>query len=159
MTQATPTADHKLSASEWRKTPYAQSDARDPDGAVNKLLAKYGVCEIVTALYRGRHDRPAWGVRFVLKGKGYRVSLETLNAEGIPEEKLLSQVKRAVFYMLKSCLEMSGVFMPPEQTLFAFLEPPAMGGLTMFEAFEPLVPQLKAPDLSRLMLPPKQEAK
>jgi hypothetical protein len=89
-----PTAtNHPLTPRDWRKTPYAQSDARDPDGAVNKLLAKYGVSEIVTALYRGRHDRPAWGVRFVLNGKGYRVSLETLSVEGVPAEKLMLAIR------------------------------------------------------------------
>ena len=152
-------ADRPLTSAEWRKTPYAQSNARDPDGAVCKLLEKYGVGEIVTAKYRDqhKHNRLAWGVRFILNGKGYRVSLETLDVPDVPEDKLLAQVKRAVYYLLKSCLEVTGVFMSPEQTLFAFLEPPGMNGLTMFEALASIVPQLKAPDLSRLMLPPRRE--
>jgi hypothetical protein len=61
--------------------------------------------------------------------------------------------------MLRSCLEVSGVFAPPEQTLFAFLEPPAMNGLTVFEALSPILPQLKAPDLSSLKLPPARNGK
>lgn len=146
----------KLSRSEWSRTPYAKSDARNPDGAIQALLAKYGVVEIVTASYLGPTKRPGFGVRFVLKGKPYLVALETLDADATPDE-LRTQVKRAVYHYLKSVLEVTGVFMSVEQALFAYLELPAQGGAgvtTMFAWAEPKIAKLTAPSFAKLMLPP-----
>jgi hypothetical protein len=149
-------AEKKLSRSEWLKTPYAKSDAKNPDGAIQALLAKYGVVEVMTASYLGVNKRPGFGVRFVLKGKPYRVALETLNADASPDE-LRVQVKRAVFHYLKSVLEVTGVFMSVEEALFAYLELPTPAGdglTTMFEYARPTVNKLTAPDFGKLMLPP-----
>lgn len=147
----------KMSRTDWNKTPYAGTDAKDTDGAIARLLAKYGVKETMTVNYVGPNGRPGYGVRFVLKGRCYRIALEVLEA-WVGEDELKNQVKRAIFYHLKSALEVANVFMPPEQVLFAFLEAPATGA-TMYEAAQPYLQQLTAPDFGRLMLPPpKREA-
>lgn len=146
----------KLTRTEWNKTPYSGTDAKDTDGAIARLLAKYGVKETMTVNYVGPNGRPGYGVRFVLKGKCYRIALETLDVWHVSEGELKAQVKRAIFYHLKSALEVANVFMPPEQVLFAFLEAPATGA-TMYEAAQPYLQQLTAPDFGRLMLPPKRE--
>lgn len=150
-------SDPKLTRTEWRKTPYAGTEAKDADGALTRLLEKYRVRDIATiAFSSGAHGRPGWGVRFVLDGKCYRVSLETLHVYPgqVSEAELKVQVKRAVFHFLKSALEMATVFMPVEQVLFAFLELPGAGGATAYEAALPHLAQLRAPDFGRLMLPP-----
>ncbi|WP_439625938.1 hypothetical protein [Gemmata sp.] len=147
-------ATKRLTRAEWNKTPYAGSEARDADGAVQKLLAKYGVRDVATVSFTTPGGRPGYGVRFVLGGRCYRIALETL-AAAATEDELRVQAKRAVFHFLKSALELSNVFMPPEQVLFAFLELPAAGGATMYEGARPHLGQLTAPEFGRLMLPAK----
>lgn len=154
-----PTPPRKLTRGEWNKTPYAGSEAKDADGAIQRLLAKYKVKEVMTVSYTGPNGRPAYGIRFVLTGKSYRIALETLDVypSHVAEQDLKTQVKRAIYFFLKSSLEMANVFMPPEQVLFAFLESPNAGGVTMYEAAQPYLQQLTAPDFGRLMLPPPRE--
>jgi hypothetical protein len=148
----------KLSRSEWAKTPYAKSEARNPDAAILALLAKYGVVEVMNAQYRGPNGRLAFGVRFVLRGKPYRIALEVLNAEAKPEE-LCVQVKRAIYHYLKSLLEVTGLFISTEQALFAHLELSGEAGksMTMWEYAEDTVKRLVAPSFAQLMLSPKPE--
>lgn len=149
----------RLTRTEWLKTPYAKSSAQNPDGAIQSLLAKYGVSEIMTAQYLGPNKRPGFGVRFVLRGKPYCVALETLDADATPDE-LRIQVKRAVFHYLKSTLEVTGVFISVEEALFAYLELPDREGRpqTMFQYAKPTVDKLIAPSFAPLMLvAPKEE--
>lgn len=144
----------RLTRTEWNKTPYAGSEAKDSDRDIQRLLEKYGVKEMMTVNYTGPSGRPGYGVRFVLKGKCYRLALETLDTFlQVTEEERKVQVKRAIYYHLKSALEVANVFMPPEQVLFAFLESPATGQ-TMYEGAQPYLQRLAAPDFGRLMLPP-----
>ena len=143
----------RMSRSEWAKTPYAGSTAQDADGAIQRLLAKYGVRDVMTAQFTGEGGRPGYGIRFVLNGKCYRIALETLDAQA-GDEELRVQVKRAIFFFLKSALELANVFVPPEQVLFAFLELPAAGNATMYEGAKPYLQQLTTPDFGRMMLPP-----
>lgn len=139
-----------MTRSEWsRKTPYANSEAQNPDGAIQALLAKYGVVQTQWTTGIGLQGRPAIELRFVLKGKGYRMALETLEAE-VPPASLLLQVKRALFYYLKSVLEVSTLFFSSEELLFAFLELP--GGRTMFESAEPHLAKLHTPNFGQLMI-------
>lgn len=147
----------RLSRTEWNKTPYAGSTAKDSDGDIKRLLNKYGVREIMTASFVGDAGRLGFGVRFVLNAKTYRIALTTLDAQ-VGADEVETQAKRAIFYFLKSSLELSNVFMPLEQVLFAFLELPAGGGATMYEGAKPHLQQLSSPDFARLMLPPKRES-
>src|SRR5688572_12686126 len=98
-----------MKRSEWAKTPYAKSMAQDPDAAIQKLLTKYGITETQWTTGSGPNGRPAVMLRFSLKGKGYRMMLETLDAEADRTE-LLRQIKRALFFYLKSTLEASQLF-------------------------------------------------
>lgn len=146
----------RMSRADWNKTPYAGSTAKDADGAITALLAKYKVTETQITSCRGPNLRPAYMLRFVLKGKCYRIAVETLDAWHVSEAELMLQAKRAVFYFLKSTLEMTTTFFPAEQVLFAFLEVPRSDGetQTMFEGARPYIAQLTAPNFGRLMLPP-----
>jgi hypothetical protein len=140
----------KMTRSEWARTPYAGSQATRTEDSASGLLSKYGVQVFQWTQGRGQNGRPAIQFRFELKGKTYRVMIETLLADASPDE-LIVQAKRAIYHYLKSALEMASVFVPMEKTLFAFLELP--GGYTCFEAAAPYVNQLEGPDFGRLMLP------
>jgi hypothetical protein len=140
----------KLRRGEWGRTPYAGSEASRTEDAVANLVAKYNVTCFQWTQGRGPNGRPAIAFRFELNGKTYRVMIETLDAEAKSDE-LLTQVKRVIYYYLKSALEMATVFVPMEKSLFAFLELP--DGTTMFEAAQPYMDRLKGPDFSMLMLP------
>lgn len=153
------TTPKQMTRTEWNKTPYAGSDAKDADGAIARLLSKYGVTETMTVQFTGEGGRPGYGIRFALKGKCYRIALEALDAPHVSDDERKVQVKRAVYFFLKSSLEMANVFMPPEQVLFAFLEAPGAGGATMYEGAKPYLQQLTAPDFGRLMLPPAREGR
>ena len=145
----------KLTRAQWLKTPYAKSEARDPDGAIRALLGKYGVRDVQWTEAGGPSGRPACMLRFILKGKTYRVMIESLDAQADAGE-LLKQVKRAIYFMLKSTLEITGVFCSAEQALFAWLELP--GGQTLYEGAAPHLAKLNGPDFSTLLLPaPKGE--
>lgn len=146
----------RLTRTEWNKTPYAGSTAKDTDRDIERLLEKYGVKETMFASYTGDSGRPGFGVRFVLKGKTYRIALTTLDAQA-DETELKVQTKRAIYFFLKASLEVSNVFMPPEQVLFAFLELPGAGNATMYEGAKGYLQQLASPDFGRLMLPPKRD--
>jgi hypothetical protein len=142
-----------MTAAEWNKTPYANTEARDTEATIIRLLDKYGVKEHTISSFTGRNKRPAWGIRFSIKGQSYRIALEVLDAPRIPEEKLKTQVKRVIFHFLKSTLEMTNVFMPVEQVLFAFLE--LNSNVTVFEMAMPRLAQL-AQTLTTPALPPAE---
>lgn len=141
-----------MTRSEWLKTPYAGTEAKDPDRAIQQLLDKYGVRDIQWTIGTGPEGRRAAMLRFILDGKGYRLMLETLEADA-KEIELLRQVKRAIFYTLKAALE-SARFFGPEKTLFAFLELP--NGQTMHDAAALFMDRLAGPDFGRLMLSPPE---
>lgn len=123
----------------WLRTPYATTNAQDPDAAVVKLLGKYSIAKFSTI-----HDtiagRPGYGVRFQLNGLWYVVAFPTMDVKQVEPYQLLRQIKRLVFYTLKSLLETSSVFMPPEQLLLPFLE---VNGKTLYQQLEPKLDQLK----------------
>jgi hypothetical protein len=141
-----------MSRSEWRKTPYAASDARDPDKSIRDLLRKYAVADIQSTETTGPQGRPAFQVRFILRGKTYCVPVETLEADAGPDE-LLKQAKRAVYHMLKAMLEAAEVFWPAEQALFAFLEVPGGRGI-LYDAARPALQRLEAPTFGTLLAIP-----
>jgi hypothetical protein len=137
----------RLSRTEWAKTPYARSEAKNPDASITSLLAKYGIEDHQFAQGKGANGRRAVLLRFVMNGRAYRIALETLDADATPEE-LTVQVKRVTYYYLKSVLEMSNIFISVEEALFAFMELP--DGATTFEVAGPLPAQ----DFMAKLLPP-----
>lgn len=139
-----------LSRGEWRKTPYNDTTA-DTDRALARLLSKYEIEEYQWA--QGKlNDRPAVSLRFILRGKPYKIQLSTLDADADRDE-LVAQVKRAIYYSLKSMLEFSSVFIAPEQALFAFLE--IQEGVTLYELAAPRLSSLTAGSFMKLLPPPR----
>lgn len=107
---------------DWLKTPYATSDAKRADAAFNTLFEKYKVDSWQFIQGRGPHGRPAFGVRFIFKGFTFRHGLEALDVAGVEADQLLKQIKRAIYWDVKSRLEMAGVFQPVEEVMFSWLE-------------------------------------
>lgn len=141
----------RLNKADWRKTPYALSEVSDPDKSVRDLLKRYGVKDVQFTETDGPNGRPSFSVRFRLGDHTYRVGVETLNAEAKPDD-LVRQVKRAVYYQLKTLLEFATVFGPVEKVLFSYLE--ADSGHTMYDLAAPNLPSLKATgSFARLALP------
>lgn len=141
---------NRMLRSDWNKTPYAGSTAANADTAVTSLLEKYGVKEYQWTRGLGPNGRSAVMLRWNHKGKTYRIMIETLWADA-PADDLIRQAYRAMFYYLKSTLEMAGVFFPLDTSLFAFLELP--NGSTMYEMASPHMATLQSADFSRLCLP------
>lgn len=129
----------------WDRTPYSSGKAKTPDASITTLLEKYGVVEHQITNHRGPNGRPAITVRFVLRGRGYRFSIETLDAKDIEPEKLVKQVKRVIYWTLKPTLETLLVFMPPEQALLPFLEDAS--GQTVYEGLAKHLPKLTSQGL------------
>lgn len=100
----------RLSRRDWEKTPYAQSEAKDPDRALSMLLEKYKVTERQWTEHKGAHDRPACALSFILGGKTYRITVETLDTYNVDREPLIRQVKRVIFWTLKPLMENAIVF-------------------------------------------------
>lgn len=121
---------NKMRRPEWNKTPYATSKCRDPDKSITDLFRKYKIHEYQFGTCYGPNKRKMFGVWFKFKDKAYRVELESVNADVDPE-LLFKQVKRAVYFYLKSALEYASVFTPLEQVLFAHLA--TDGGETLYE--------------------------
>lgn len=142
----------RMSRTEWSRTPYAKSDVKDPDRSVTSMLAKYAIEEHQFAQGKGAHGRRAVLLRFVMNKRGYRIALETLDADATPDE-LVVQIKRVIFHYLKSVLEMSSVFISVEESLFAFLELP--DGSTAYEVAGPRLGELPAPNFLQRLLPGK----
>lgn len=53
----------KLSRTEWRKTPYAETEARNPDTAILELLRQRGVKDIQPTYTTGPNGRPFYSIR------------------------------------------------------------------------------------------------
>lgn len=112
-----------MKKTEWMKTPYAGTQAQNTEKDFSRLFEKYGIEQYQYS--RGVvNGRPAFQVRFVLNDKPYRFKLETLEVEGVADEKLISQLKRVLYFQLKSLFETATVFMTPEELMFSFLELP-----------------------------------
>lgn len=120
----------QIKRSEWRKTPYAGTTAKDTHGNITKLINKYGGRNIVFGRIDGQNGRLAAVLRFKMEGKAYRIAIESLDADA-EETELIRQAERAVFNVLKSSLELSEVFRSKEKALFMFME---LGdNMTVFE--------------------------
>lgn len=70
---------------DWRKTPYAQTEAQDPDAAMRHLLARYKATDFQFTETTGENGRRAFILRFKLAGKAYRIGTEVLHAGAKPE--------------------------------------------------------------------------
>lgn len=141
----------RMSRSEWVKTPYAKSTARDPDGAILALLAKYKIITVQTTHGKGINGRPAFQLRFMMNDRAYCITREVLDADAHPDE-LMRQMKRGVYHRLKVTLEETTLF-PAEEVLFPYLELPAAGGVIIYQAAQPALAKFEPPDFGRLMLP------
>lgn len=142
-----------MKRSEWAKTPYAGTVAKQTEENIARLLARYGIEEYQTTQQRGPNGRPAFVLRFMFKERMYRVPVETLDVKDVPSDALLNQAKRAVYHFLKCSLEMQTVFFTPEQALFAFVELPG-SECTMYEAAAPKLETLTVSGVGRLLLLP-----
>lgn len=128
-----PIRQKPMSRTEWRRTPYSGTSARNTEQAIRSLLRKYGVTNFSWSegVDQGRH---AVMLRFELRRAWYRLVVCILDAAVSVEERL-RQAERALFYHLKSALELANVFLPVEEVLFAWREIPGHG--TAFQAFAP----------------------
>ena len=109
--------------SDWLKTPYANTQAQNSEKDLSRLFEKYAIEQYQFS--RGIiNGRPGFMVRFVMNDKPYRFKLESLDVEDVTDEKLISQLKRVLYFQLKSLFETSTVFLTPEEVLFSFLELP-----------------------------------
>lgn len=141
--------------SEWRKTPYSGTTSGRTEQGISRLLDKYGCENFGVSRCRGPHGRKAVMVDFELNGRVYNIGSECLNVPDVDEDKLIRQAERAVFYFLKSTLEMADLFFPAEHILCGFL---MLGnGGTVYEALKPhmgKLPKTTGAGFGRLMLGP-----
>jgi hypothetical protein len=147
--QAMPKIERKV----WLKTPYAKSKSQTPDAALQTLLERYHITDHEVAQGTGPNGRRAIKLRFVIRGKTYRLLLECLDADAKPEE-LLMQIKRALYWQLKNVLEMATVFFPLDEALFAYRE--LADGATLGEALKgQRLSDTSSAGIGRLLLPHK----
>lgn len=126
--------------SDWMKTPYANTHAQNTEKDFSRLFEKYGIEQYQYS--RGVVEgRPAFQVRFVINERPYRFKLKTLEVPDVPDEKLISQLKRVLYFQLKSILETSTIFLTPEELLFSFLE---LKGGTVYEIAEKNMAKIEA---------------
>jgi hypothetical protein len=147
----------KLNERQWRETPYALSKANDPDRDLLSLLEKYGIAVHQVSQVVGPHGRPAVVLRFFYKQLAFRIAYEILDAPDVDLKQRVKQVKRAMYWMLKSRLEEAGVFGTAEELMCGWLELP--DGKTIYEASEPFIRRLPSPDfVSKVfgLLPPSE---
>lgn len=149
-----------MTKAEWRRTPYAGTQAAWTREKIERTLERYGIKWHQITRCRGPHGRSAVVLRFKDKEKMYRIAVETVNAE-VDEQLLVRQAERAIFFLLKSTLEFANIFCPLEKAFFAFLELP--DGRTVFDMAEPNLDRLTAGvganfDLLALPAPKKRGA-
>jgi hypothetical protein len=133
----------RLSKGEWRKTPYAGTRTERPDEAIRSLLENYGVKDYQwMQSATGANGRAAIALRFLLKGKSYRFVMECLDVPEVAVELLILQIKRALYWQLKTALEGASVFFPADMVLYAWRELP--DGRTLHEATAPALKSLTA---------------
>lgn len=133
-----------MNRTEWKRTPYAMTEAKNSERDLSKMFEKYGVTQYSFA--RGiSNDGPAYQVRFVLNEKPYKMMLEGLGADNVKEEEKIAQIQRVLYYQIKSMFELSTVFLTAEQVFFSFLELPE--GRTVYEVAFPKMEQISGGDL------------
>lgn len=131
-----------LSRSQWRKTPYSGTTAKNTHDNITRLLTKYGCKNQMYGRGTGNHRREAVSLRFQLKDKSYRIVIETLDADAKAID-LYRQAERCIFHLLKSQLELSEIFMSVEKALFQFMEL-GDGHGTLFEMGEKEINKIAA---------------
>lgn len=127
----------KYERKDWLQTPYAGSDAKDPERAVMELLEGYGVSNRQWTDHRGPNNRPAVTLRFEMAARTYRISIETLDVPRAEAKELRKQALRVIFWTLKPLLENALLFGGPDRLLLPFME--VDSGLTVFEQLQPFM--------------------
>lgn len=143
-----------LTKTEWRKTPYAGTQAGRTREKMEQILERYGVNTHQITRCRGPNGRPAVVLRFESDEKTYKLAVETVNAD-VEEHLLIKQAERAIYFLLKSTLEFANIFCPLEKAFFAFLELP--DGRTVYDAAEPTIGNLRGGRFDLLALPPAKK--
>ena len=126
---------------EWLKTPYAGSDAKDPERAVMDLLEGYGVQQRQWTDHKGPNGRVAVTLRFQLNEKVYRISIETLDVARAEPRELRKQALRVIYWTLKPLLENALLFGGPDRLLLPFMEDDT--GRTVYEQLQPYLSEQK----------------
>lgn len=134
-----------MTRNDWLKTPYAATDAKNPQADVTRLLDRYRIVNRQWTEHPGPNGRPAVTLRFELRSKTYRMTIETLAVERAEPAELAKQAMRVIYWTLKPVLENLLVFMPPERALLPYLETPE--GPTVYDGLVPHLPKLTANDL------------
>lgn len=134
---------------EWNKTPYAGTTAKDTDGNLAKLMAKYGITEYSMSTGTGPSGRKGFGVQFVLHNIRYQIGFETLDVKGGHPDELMQQVKRAVYFHIKSLLETASVFVRPEEVMMPYMV--TASGQTFYQAVKPRLAELQTTGLQALL--------
>lgn len=130
------THSKKYERGDWLKnTPYAGSDAKNPEKAINDLLEEYGVVSKQWTDHPGPNGRAAVTIRFNLVGRTYRIMVETLDVPRAEPRELRMQVLRVIFWTLKPLLENSLIFGGIDRLLLPFMEDDT--GATVYEQLSP----------------------
>ena len=145
----------KMSRTEWNKTPYAATSAKDTVRDIDRLFVRYKIQSHQIISGTGPSGRQGFAVQFTVKQKMYRIGLECLPAVGVEQEKLVDQVKRAVYFQLKTALEACSVFFRPEEILFPYLVMP--NGTTVYQAVEPHLDKIQTEGFKPLLALPAPE--
>jgi hypothetical protein len=124
----------------WARTPYADTTAKDTERDIIRLFEKYRVSHYQFTNTTGPHGRPAFSIAFMHDKRAYKAGLEILDVANVPDDQLLRQVKRCIFWRLKVGLEMSGIF-SAEQVFFDWLL--NADGQTTYEVAMPMIKELE----------------
>lgn len=142
----------EMTRTEWNKTPYSGTTAKDTIRDIDRLFQRYRITTHQITNAPGPNGRPGFAVQFTVNKKNYLIGLEILPARGVDHELLMGQVKRAVFYQLKTALEACSVFFKPEEVLFPYLVMPA--GNTVYRAVEPHLEKIQTEGFKPLLALP-----
>jgi len=142
-----------ISKQQWAATPYAGTQAQDPERDVHRLLEKYRVTERQWTHCRGANGRPLVALVFNLRGKAYRVAFEVLDCPAVDVAQRERQIVRVIYWTLKTALEAANIFLPTEKALMPYLILP--DGSTMWEAAEPHMARLTVQNFSGQVLRPQ----
>lgn len=132
----------RMTKTDWLKTPYARSESRT-DSQLMALLERYKITTHQITNHLGPNGRPAITLRFIFRGKAYRISGEVMDVDRAEPSALIHQTKRWIHWYLKCLLELVGFFGPAEQLLLGFLE--SGDGTTVYQAIQPHLAQMPAP--------------
>ena len=133
-----------MNRTEWKRTPYAATEAKNSERNLSRLFEKYGVEQY--SFSRGlTEEGPAYQVRFVLKDKPYKMLLVGLDADKVADEEKIAQIQRVLYYQIKSLFEMATVFLSIEQVFFTFLELPE--GKTVYETARPRLERMSVAEV------------